>query len=116
MSFVVDKKSLKKLFARDAGCWHCGVNDETLVPHHRLNRGMGGSPSRDTLANVILICSRYNGQVEDSSFWADRARSHGHKLRMGADPASVPVFNVPEQTWYLLDDAGNKRHAETELT
>lgn len=109
MSFVVDKKSQKKIFLRDGSCWHCGLDDETLVLHHRLGRGMGGSPSRDVISNVIVVCSRYNQQIEDSSFWADRARSHGHKLRMGADPASVPVFNVPEQTWYVIDDAGGKK-------
>lgn len=108
----MDKKSLKLLFKRDKVCWHCGLDDDTLVPHHRLNRGMGGSPSRDTLANVILVCSRYNGFMESSSFWAARAREKGHKLASWQKPELVPVFSEPDQEWFLLDDKGGRHNVE----
>ena len=109
----MDKKSVKKVFLRDFNsCWHCGTSDETLILHHRQNRGMGGSPSRDVLSNVILICSRYNGQIEDSAFWAQRAREQGHKLLSWQNPAESPCFDVNTQTWYLLDNLGNRHNLE----
>jgi hypothetical protein len=108
----VDKKSIKLVFKRDKVCWHCGLDDDTLILHHRKNRGMGGSPSRDTLANVILVCSRYNQQMEDSGLWAARAREHGHKLASWQKPDSVPVFSVPDQEWFLLDDKGGRVNVE----
>lgn len=108
----MDKKSLKKLRARDAVCWHCGLDDDTLVPHHRLNRGMGGSRERDTLANVILVCARYNGLMESDSFWQARAREQSHKLLSWQKPDQSPVFDVSSQEWYLLDDLGNKVNVE----
>jgi hypothetical protein len=99
----VNKKQLALLRKRDSGCWHCGV-DET-VPHHRLNRGMGGSPSLDRLSNVILICATY-------SAIASKGREQGHKLRMGADPSKSPVFDANDGEWYLLDDLGNRVNIE----
>jgi len=37
-------KEFKKFQLRDKHCPHCGATGEMLVPHHRKNRGMGGSP------------------------------------------------------------------------
>lgn len=108
----MDKKSLKILRKRDSACWHCGVDDDTLVPHHRSNRGMGGSPSRDTLANVILVCSRYNGLMESDSFWAARAREQGHKLLSWQSPADEPCFDVVSGVWFRLSVDGTKTDLE----
>ena len=44
----MNKKRFQKYLDRDGGCVHCG-DVETAVPHHRLNRGMGGSKERDVL-------------------------------------------------------------------
>lgn len=104
----MNKKELRLLFKRDAVCWHCGLNDDTLVPHHRLNRGMGGSAARDNLSNVILVCSRYNLLMESDSFWAARAREQGHKLLSWQNPAVAPCFDVSSGVWYRLNLDGTR--------
>ncbi len=43
---AIPKKILKQVQGRDPYCWHCGREDD-LVPHHRINRGMGGSKLLD---------------------------------------------------------------------
>lgn len=101
---------LKKLRERDKYCWHCGAESD-LVPHHRANRGMGGSKALDNLQNVILICSAYNGEMESNADTAALARDLGHKLSKFMSP-SAPVFDKFSYRWYFLDDKGNK--AETE--
>ena len=108
METVVNKKDLKTLRKRDAFCWHCGLDDDTLVPHHRQNRGMGGSPARDNLSNIILVCSRYNGLMESDSYWAARAREQGHKLMSHQDSAIAPCFDVTTGIWYRLNRDGSK--------
>ncbi len=108
----MNKKAIKQIFARDGVCWHCGLDDETLILHHRLNRGFGGSPSLDRLSNVILICAAYNLALESNSAIASKGREQGHKLRMGADPSKSPVFDANDGEWYLLDDLGNRVNVE----
>jgi hypothetical protein len=53
---AVPKKVLKQVQERDSHCWHCGV-EEDLVPHHRKNRGMGGSKLLDTPDNLMMVCA-----------------------------------------------------------
>lgn len=101
---------LKKLRERDSWCWHCGV-DSDLVPHHRANRGMGSSKVLDTLQNVILVCSRYNGLMESDASVANQARDLGHKLSKFASP-TAPVFDNWAKKWFTLDEKGNKHESE----
>ncbi|HMA78398.1 MAG TPA: hypothetical protein VKP88_04700 [Candidatus Paceibacterota bacterium] len=95
-----------KLRERDGHCWHCGATGG-LVPHHRRNRGMGGSKLLDRLDNLMMVCSFYNGAMESDSTVAAKAREHGHKLSQwqGFDQA---VFDNYSQCWYQLLDTGQK--------
>ena len=101
---------LAKLRVRDQWCWHCGT-DETLVPHHRAGRGMGGSKVADNLQNVILVCSEYNGAMEADANVANWARDLGHKLSKFLAP-SQPCFDNFSKRWYFLDTKGGKVETE----
>jgi hypothetical protein len=101
---------IQKLRKRDDHCWDCGAT-ENLVPHHRANRGMGGSKIADNLQNVILVCAQYNGLMESDSATANRARDLGHKLSKFDSPAE-PCFDNDSKIWYQLDLQGGKVRTE----
>lgn len=105
----MNKKEFDKYLARDGHCLHCGLQDDTLIPQHRRNRGMGGSVSRSNASNVIVMCSQYNGAIEASEVASVTAQRYGWKLRPGQDPKTTPVFDSWDGTWYLLDDSFGKR-------
>ena len=96
-------KQFKKFLARDGGCWHCG-DTTSVIPHHRVNRGMGGSKGRDEASNIIVMCSNVNGLMESDPIMAQMAREFGWKLESWQDPVSVPVWHVLNQRWYRLDN------------
>lgn len=100
------QSDINKLRARDVWCWHCGVESD-LVPHHRANRGFGGSKVLDNLQNVILVCSLYNGLMESDASVAEEARELGHKLSKFMSPTQ-PVFDKTLRKWYYLDEKGGK--------
>ena len=97
---------INKLRNRDTWCWHCGRED-TLVPHHRMNRGMGGFKPADNLQNVILVCSAYNFLMESDPAVANEARDLGHKVGKFATP-TAPVFDNYTKKWYTLWTDGTK--------
>ena len=99
---AVPKKVLKLVQARDQHCWHCGVEDD-LVPHHRINRGMGGSKLLDTPDNLMMVCARWNGDMESNAELAATARGWGHKLPVW-ESLEYPVFDRMGGWWYLLPD------------
>jgi hypothetical protein len=101
---------LQKLRARDAWCWHC-ASESDLVPHHRANRGQGGSRLLDGLQNIILVCAQYNGAMESDSMVASMAREYGHKLSRYESP-TAPCFDVWARKWYVLDEKGSKFETE----
>jgi len=96
-------KQFKKFLDRDGGCWHCG-DTTSVIPHHRVNRGMGGSKGRDEASNIIVMCSNVNGLMESDPIMAQMAREFGWKLESWQDPVSVSVWHVLNQRWYRLDN------------
>jgi hypothetical protein len=96
-------KEFEKFLYRDFGCIHCG-DVEAVSPHHRLNRGMGGSKLRDNPANIIVLCSSLNSVLESDPKSAERARNLGWKLRSGQDSREVAVYYPKYRSWYRLDD------------
>ena len=103
---AVPKKVLKLVKTRDQHCWHCGV-EEDLVPHHRKNRGMGGSKLLDTPDNLMMICSSWNGLMESDAGLAASARGWGHKLPVW-ERLEMPVFDCTVFKWYFLLPDGGK--------
>jgi hypothetical protein len=103
---ALTRKMIIHLRERDPYCLHCG-DDLHLVPHHRRNRGMGGSKSLDRYDNLLMICAAYNGLMESDAKVAEEARDLGHKLGQwqGFDN---PVFDSITKEWFVLDKAGNK--------
>ena len=103
---AIPKKVLKLVQERDTHCWRCG-QEEDLVPHHRKNRGLGGSKLLDTPDNLMMVCARYNGDMESVALVARDARGWGHKVPSW-ESTDKPVFDVPTFTWYVLTTEGEK--------
>jgi len=102
----MDQKKFQKFKDRDFGrCVHCGLDDDTLVPQHRKNRGFGGSKERDVPSNILTFCSAFNGLIESSAEAARSARMNGWKLDSWDDPLEVPFYSEG-QWWVLTDDFG----------
>jgi 5-methylcytosine-specific restriction endonuclease McrA len=100
------------IFGRDAyTCGLCGqvFQDGQLVPHHRANRGHGGSPMSDRPSNILSLCGLCNGLIESDPVSAETARHLGIKIsRHDAQIAHlkpVKVFVESEREWVLLDDS-----------
>jgi len=97
---AIPKKVLKQVQERDQYCWHCGREDD-LVPHHRKNRGMGGSKLLDTVENLMMVCGQYNGDMESNATVAAQARGWGHKVPVW-DTTDHPVFDCSAFRWWVL--------------
>lgn len=104
---AIPKKVLKLVMARDSHCYHCGL-EEDLVPHHRRNRGMGGSKLLDTLDNLMMVCAIYNGAMESDSRVAAQARTWNHKMPLW-EKQNLPVFDIGGGWWYLHEDGSKSR-------
>jgi hypothetical protein len=106
---ALSKKLVNLIRARDSYCWHCGIDDDTLVLHHRKGKGMGGSKLLDTPDNLLLVCSRWNGDMESDAELAATARGWGHKLPVW-ESLEHPVFDrVSFGWWFLLPDGTKLR-------
>jgi len=100
-------KQFSKYLSRDLSCWHCGFTED-LIPHHRKNRGMGGSKAASVPSNTIVMCAIYNGLMESSHAAASLALSKGWKLSSWENPLESIVYHAGEGAWYLLDDNYNR--------
>ena len=105
-------KDFQIILDRDLCCLHCGSTDQTLIPQHRINRGMGGSKKRGSRSNLIVLCSLINGLIESDADWAQTARDCGWKLQPWDDPLQMPVWDQTTQAWWMLDDQGYRRRAD----
>jgi hypothetical protein len=101
-------KQFQKYLDRDKRCYHCGTSDGTLIPQHRINRGMGGSKKLDTPSNIIVFCSMANFLIESSAEEADRAKRYGWKLERWQDTTSAPVFDLASGVWFVIDNSYNR--------
>ena len=97
-------KKFQKYLDRDSGCIHCG-DVSTAVPHHRKNRGMGGSKLLDKSSNIVSLCSVVNGLLESDPKWAQLARDYGWKLTAGQDSDTVALWYPTFGQWFFLDDS-----------
>lgn len=103
---AIPKKVVKLVQARDEYCLHCGQKED-LVPHHRINRGMGGSKLLDTPDNLMMVCGRYNGDMESVIRVQSSARGWGHKLSVWQS-TEMPVFDCVAFRWWFLHSDGSK--------
>ena len=100
---------LRVLLGRDNGAcvWHgpsCG--DDTLVPHHRANRGIGGHKAGDSLANIVMVCADVNYLMEADDRTAVEAKRRGIKLSRYADPEKAPIKHAT-WGWVMLNPDGS---------
>ena len=61
----------------------------------------------DDPRNVIMVCSRYNGDMESRPETASRARQYGHKLSR-FDTFEKPLYDQVTSQWISLDAKGGK--------
>jgi 5-methylcytosine-specific restriction endonuclease McrA len=103
----VTPKDFKRLLARDRHCLHCGRDDDTLIPQHRINRQMGGAGTaskRNQPSNLVVLCSAFNQAIESDPDAAQEARARGWKLESWQDPLFEPVWDSVHRLWVSLDD------------
>lgn len=107
---VMTAREFARILERDGGrCIHCG-STEGLIPHHRMNRGMGGSKELEVPSNVLTMCSLFNGAMESEGSAQAWAIRNGWKLTRVA-PLMIPgvlvnaaVWDYNTSNWYKLDN------------
>ena len=100
----MNRKEFARYLERDRHCLHCGSTGDDLVPQHRANRGHGGYKAGNAPSNIIVLCSLYNGLIESNAILAAEARENGWKLQRHEDPGQVPVYDVVNEAYWLLDN------------
>lgn len=101
-------KEFAKFLARDGHCWHCGATGDTLIPQHRINRGMGGSKRRNQPSNIIVLCSAFNLAIESLESSQKLAKYWGIKLNSWDSTTETAVYDASLQKWFVLDDSYGK--------
>jgi len=102
---AVPKRLLKAITARDGHrCAWSGQDTDTLVPHHRANRGSGGYKAGDGIANLVWLDAHINGEIESVSEMAEIARGRGIKISKFSTPAEQPIDHAVHGLVTLNDD------------
>lgn len=65
---------------------------------------MGGSKLRDNAANIVVMCSLFNGLIESDEPSAHLARLCGWKLRPWEDATDTPLWHEPSRSWRMLQN------------
>ena len=105
---MVSKTVWAKVLERDVCCWHCGRIDDTLVPQHRINRGMGGSKLLDTPSNLVAMCSESNLLMESDAEFREKAIAFGWKVQKYNKPDQIGIYDFYKGQWFLIDNNWNK--------
>lgn len=101
---AVSAKVRRQVYERDGFmCVSCGRTD-TLTLQHRVNRGMGGSKTRDGVQNLVTMCAIENQRLEANPDFAAVGVENGWKLRSWENPLNVPVFFAFDGWFYLTAD------------
>jgi hypothetical protein len=61
------------------------------------------------MSNVIVLCAVANGLLESDSQFAQVGRDNGWKISRYEDPEQVPVRDLSQGTWWLLQDDGSRQ-------
>lgn len=113
----MNQTEFNKYLRRDHGrCYHCGIQDDTLIPQHRRGRGMGGSKSKSSngAANIITFCSAANQLLEQDADFRFEAKRFGWSLESWQSPDFEPVFDVSTSRWWILENDGSRHPAIVE--
>lgn len=65
---------------------------------------MGGSKFRDNPANIVVMCSEFNGLMESDESYANIGRLYGWKLRPWEKATESPLWHRRTGTWRVLRD------------
>lgn len=108
-------RQFAKYLARDLAC-PCGCinREDTYVPQHRVNRGMGGSKLLDRPSNILVMCSQTNGQIESDPEMATMARGFGWKLSSWEVPEEASFYDIRTDTLNLIDNDFNRTNLRKE--
>jgi hypothetical protein len=105
----VNGRQFALYLARDLHCvCGCVGKEDTLIPQHRIGRGMGGSKVLDRPANIIVMCSLQNGLIESDPKAAAVAREYGWKLSRWESPEETPFYDLATGQWFLIDNIYNR--------
>lgn len=117
---MIARKVLEQIRERDRGFCLMALPyclGEGNVPHHRANRGSGGSKTLDHPANLVLVCSLCNGAAEDApSLVRFDLIDRGLRVEKAATNAETlervrfkPVEYLDGERFYLVS-ATERRH------
>jgi hypothetical protein len=104
---VVTPAERRRLLERDGGCvMGPGGCAGILTVGHRINKGSGGSSTRDGFAFWVVQCIAHNTRLESDAPLAAVGRRLGWKLESWEDVYQVAVFSSLWGGWRLLDGVG----------